>query len=241
MKIIGILFALVLAASLVLVPAAVFAQDEEGLGGVMQCEWDPIPKWWDNPPSHFLYLNHWGRTPIQAMSRLAGLCSPDVLCNQLGTNCPGDHPLYGDPNACWPGGCPSCRDVEQGCLACCDDAAVCADSKCAVGCQTMGISECPGPDCCTCNEEIIFENELPHCAGCWGVSLSFANKGWGAATIGEHPRINDNHLNHMGTSDCYGVNKGGDWGISGCPHTECCALTWCLQDNCFASQSCAPF
>lgn len=230
-KTVGVLFPLVLAVSLVLVPVAVFAQDKEGFGGLAKCEQEPFPKWWTNDISRHLYLNHWGRTPIQAMSRLAGLCSPDVLCAQLGTNCPGKSPLYGDPNTCWPGGCPSCRSQEQGCLACCDDTAVCADSKCDPACDVLGVTECALPACCKCNEELVWENKLPHCAGCWGVSLAFANKSWAACTISKHPRVDDSHLNHFGTSECYGGNKGGDWGLSGCPHTECCTLSWCLQDN----------
>jgi hypothetical protein len=237
LRIVGILFALTLAVSLVLVPVTVLAQD--GQGGLAQCELEPPAKWWDNPISHDLYLNHWGRTPIQAMSRLGGLCGPDMLCERIGTNCPGV-PVYGAANACWPGGCPSCRDVEPGCLACCDDIANCNESKCPTACPTMGISECPTPDCCTCNSERVFEDKLPHCAGCWGISLAFANKSWAAADIGTHPRINNNHPAHFGTSECTGGNHGGDWGLSGCPHTECCTLSWCLQDNCFTGEKCAP-
>ena len=64
MKIIGILFALVLAASLVLVPAAVFAQDECKSGcdnddvyeGLHNCEWDNV-KWHSNENSWHLYLS----------------------------------------------------------------------------------------------------------------------------------------------------------------------------------------
>ena len=237
MRIVGMLFAIVLAVSMVLVPAAVLAQD--GLGGLAKGELDPPPKWWDNPISHDLYLNHWGRTPIQAMSRLGGLCGPDILCSNVGTNCPGPSPIYGDPNACWIGGCPSCREVEPGCLACCDDTANCPESKCAIACPTIGIGECPTPDCCSCNEELVFENELPHCAGCWGVSLAFANKSWAGADISTKPALNNSHPAHFGISECTGGGKGGDWGVSGCPHTEHCALSWCLQDNCFTGQCAA--
>ena len=246
MRIVGILFSMALLVSLILVPATVLAQDTcytedscptvTGTGGVANCEWDPYPKWWDNAPSHDLYLNHWGRTPIQAMSRLAGLCSPDTLCKQVGTSCPGN-PIYGDPNSCWQGGCPSCRSEEGCCLACCDSQATCAECTSA-SCGIMGDNSCPTTLPCECNATPVFANELPHCGGCWGVSLAFANKSWSAATIGPQASLNDNHLNHFGTSACYGGNTGGDWGLSGCPHTECCSLTWCLQDNCFASGNC---
>jgi hypothetical protein len=251
LKIIGILFALVLAVSLVLVPAAVFAQDEcrsccdnaNVYEGLANCEWDPV-KWHDNPNSWHLYLQNWGRTPIQAMSRLAGLCSPDVLCAQVGSVCPdpATSRLYGDPNTCL-GGCAACRNVEQGCCACCEEAVNCTDSCCADSCVLADDpalpQSCPGP-AGKCPTDVVIATELPKCCCCWGVSLAFANKSWSAATIGDHPRISDAHLNHKGQSWCTGGNCGGDWGLSGCPHTECCTLTWCLQDNCFATGNCAP-
>jgi len=231
LKIISILFALVLAVSLV-VPAAVFAEDT--YAGLANCAWDTV-KWQDNVNSWGLYLQHWGRTPIQAMSRLSGLCGPDTLCAQLGTNCPtpAKSAIYGDPNTCF-GGCPACRGTEQGALATCSDPVACEKSLSEQACAVTGQGkfECPSNP--------VIATELPTCCCCWGVSLAFASKSWAAATIGTHPRINDNHLNHFGTSDCYGGNKGGDWGLSGSPHTECCSLTWALQDNCFSSKNCAP-
>lgn len=235
MKIVSTLFALVLAVSLMLVPAAVMAA--EGYNGLDKCEWDPV-KWEGNPNSWHLYLQHWGRTPIQAMSRLGGLCGPDLLCRRIGTNCPtlAKSPFYGDPNACL-GGCPACRDVEDGALATCSDVLSCDKSLSETACTATGQQEY------TCPAEPVIEKFLPTCCCCWGVSLAFANKGWAGATIGTHPRINDNHLNHFGVSECYGGNKGGDWGLSGCPHTECCSLTWCLQDNCLGQpygDKCAP-
>lgn len=256
MKIISILFALVLAVSLMLVQAAVFAQDEctsccdngDVFEGLHNCEWDDV-KWHENENSWHLYLQHWGRTPIQAMSRLAGLCGPPVLCAQLGTSCPdttnpAKSRLYADPNACL-GGCASCRVGEQGCCACCEDIN-CTASCCSDSCQPGGLAlpeTCPttppSPASCPAGE-VVIATELPKCAACWGVSLAFANKSWSAATIGDHPRISDAHLNHKGQSWCTGGNCGGDWGLSGAPHTECCALTWALQDNCFASMNCAP-
>ncbi|MBN2463605.1 MAG: hypothetical protein JXB43_08435 [Dehalococcoidia bacterium] len=229
MKIFGILFALVLAVSFTM-PAATFAQDT--YDGLDNCSWDTV-KWQDNVNSWHLYLQHWGRTPIQAMSRLAGLCGPDTLCAQLGTSCqtPTKSRLYGDPNACL-GGCPACRTEEQGALATCSDPVACEASLTSEACPATGQEpyECP--------TQPAYKEAT--CCCCWGVSLAFANKSWSAATIGDHPRISDKHLNHKGVSDCYGGNQGGDWGLSGCPHTECCSLTWCLQDNCLASGNCAP-
>jgi hypothetical protein len=231
LKIVGILFALVLTVALVM-PAAAFAEDT--YAGLANCAWDKV-KWQGNENSWHLYLQHWGRTPIQAMSRLRGLCGPDTLCAQLGTNCPTPEKsrLYGDPNACF-AGCPACRTEEQGAFATCSDPTACAASLTSEACPATGQVES------TCPATPVQEGELATCGFCWGVSLAFANTSWASATIGTHPRINDNHLNHFGTSDCYGGNKGGDWGISGSPHTECCSLTWALQDNCFASQNCAP-
>jgi hypothetical protein len=224
LKIVGILFALVLTVALVM-PAAAFAEDT--YAGLANCAWDKV-KWEGNENSWHLYLQHWGRTPIQAMSRLSGLCGPTGWCNNFfGVNCPRD------PNTCL-GGCSACRTEEQGAFATCSDPTACAASLTSEACPATGQEES------TCPATPVIATELPTCCCCWGKSLAFANTSWAAATIGTHPRINDEHLNHFGTSDCYGGNKGGDWGISGCPHTECCSLTWCLQDNCFASQNCAP-
>ena len=233
MRIVGTLFALVLVVSLVLIPATVCAQDEyNGLG---QCSWDKV-KWQDNENSWGLYLQHWGRTPIQAMTRLRGLCGPKTLCAQLGTMCPSGPGIYPSTNACL-GGCPACRTEEPGALATCSDPASCEASLASVACPATGQAES------TCPETPVIETLKPTCAFCWGVSLAFAGKSWAGADIGEHPRINNNHLNHFGTSDCSGGNHGGDWGITGCPHTECCSLTWCSQDNCFGrpfGDKCAP-
>ncbi|MBM4447094.1 MAG: hypothetical protein FJ023_07070 [Chloroflexi bacterium] len=232
MRIVSILFAFVLAVSLVLVPAVVQAADGDELGGLQNCKQEPLPKWYDNEPSYYLYLMNWGRTPIQAMSRLRGLCGTKAMCAEVGTptSCPGK-----DCGAT--AGCPACRQVEQGATATCDDPAACQDSLSGTACKVTPQKE---P---TCPEDSVIENFLPTCCCCWGVSLAFANKSWGAADIGTHPRLNNEHLNHFGVSECYGGNKGGDWGVTAAPHTECCALTWALQDNCFArpyGDKCAP-
>jgi len=231
LKIVGILFALVLTVALVM-PAAAFAEDT--YAGLANGAWDKT-KWQDNENSWHLYLQHWGRTPIQAMSRLAGLCGPDTLCAQLGTSCPdpAKSKIYGDPNTCL-GGCPACRTEDQGAFATCSDTTACAASLTSEACPATGQEES------TCPATPVNENFQATCGFCWGVSLAFANTSWAAATIGTHPRINNQHLNHFGTSECYGGNKGGDWGITGSPHTEACALTWALQDNCFAGEKCAP-
>jgi hypothetical protein len=216
-------------------PAAAFAEDT--YAGLANCAWDKV-KWQDNENSWHLYLQHWGRTPIQAMTRLSGLCAPATLCAQLGTNCPTPEKsrLYGDPNACFVG-CPACRTTDQGAFATCSDPAACEASLTTESCPATGQVES------TCPANPVIEQFQATCGFCWGVSLAFASKSWAAATIGTHPRINDEHLNHKGVTECYGGNKGGDWGISGSPHTECCALTWALQDNCFVQpygDKCAP-
>jgi hypothetical protein len=226
LRIVGIVLAIVLAVSLVL-PMVAMAQDE--YAGLSQCAWDPV-KWQDNEIAWSVYLQHWGRTPIQAMTRLAGLCGPKGLCANVGTNCPAD------ANACL-GGCPACRTVEPGALATCSDPAACNASLSSVSCPATGQAES------TCPSTPVVEKFLPTCGFCWGVSLALAGKSWAGADIGDAPRINNAHPNHMGTGDCTGGNKGGDWGITGCPHTECCSLTWCLQDNCLGKpygDQCAP-
>jgi hypothetical protein len=233
LRIIGILLAIVLAVSLVL-PMVALAQDE--YAGLSKCAWDKV-KWQENENSWGLYLQHWGRTPIQAMTRLSGLCAPKTLCAVLGTNCPkADGKIYQDPNACL-GGCPACRTQEPGALATCSDPAACNASLSSVSCPATGQAES------TCPSTPIVEKFMPTCGFCWGISLALAEKSWAGADIGTHVRINNNHLNHFGTSECSGGNHGGDWGITGAPHTECCSLSWALQDNCFGKpygDKCAP-
>jgi len=66
-KTIGILFVVTLIVSLLAIPMAVSA------GALAtDCTFEKV-KWQDNPNSWYLYLNNWGRTPPNAMSRLAGL------------------------------------------------------------------------------------------------------------------------------------------------------------------------
>ncbi|MGD0352655.1 MAG: hypothetical protein ABSB38_04075 [Dehalococcoidia bacterium] len=237
MRIIGILLAIVLAVSLVL-PTVALAQDE--YAGLSNCAWDKV-KWQDNENSWGLYLQHWGRTPIQAMTRLRGLCGPKALCADLGTNCPANKDL----NACL-GGCPACREVEPGALATCSDPVKCNASLSSAACPATGQVDigytCPATSvvAAPAGDPVL---SLPHCGFCWGISLALAEKSWAGADIGTNPRINNNHLNHFGTSECTGGNHGGDWGVTGAPHTECCSLTWALQDNCFGKpygDKCAP-
>jgi hypothetical protein len=233
LRIVGILLALVLAVSLV-VPTIVLAQDE--YAGLSKCAWDPI-KWQNNENSWGLYLQHWGRTPIQAMSRLSGLCGPKTLCAALGTNCPNAGAgIYQNPNSCL-GGCTACTPNEPGNLATCSDPTSCTASLSSVACPATGQATS------TCPSTPVVEKFTPTCGFCWGISLAFAGKSWAGATIGTAPRINNNNPNHMGTGDCTGGGHGGDWGITGAAHTECCATTSALQDNCFGkpyNDSCAP-
>ncbi len=63
----GMLFVVMTVVTLLAIPAAVSA------GALAtDCTFDKV-KWQDNPNSWYLYLNNWGKTPPNAMSRLAGL------------------------------------------------------------------------------------------------------------------------------------------------------------------------
>jgi hypothetical protein len=221
-KIAGILFA-VLALSLVLLPASVLAVSLE-----KDCYWEKV-KWEDNANSCFLYLDNWGKTPVTAMSRLAGGAYPDVL-----TGCT----LNANPGSCF-GSCASCND-QFGVLGGCTDPKVCKAS-----------TECPGTGSCVvptygekagCNAKAIVG--YAHCAKCWGVSLAFANKSWGGKATGDYisslPRNLDTHPNHFGNSDRRSAGGGGDWGITGAPHSECKADIWALQCNLDKNSACLP-
>jgi hypothetical protein len=207
-KIAGILFA-VLVVSLVLLPGPVFAGD---LGST--CQFDTV-KWEANKDSCFLYLDNWGKTPITAMSRLAGGAYPSIL-----TGCV----LSPNPGSCY-GMCASCND-QAGNSAGCTDPKVCKSSV-----ECPGTNDCAIPPAGTtdCNAKAIVG--YAHCNKCWGVSLAFANKGWAGNTLGDLPRINNSHPDHFGTSDRNSAGKGGDWGITGCPHAECSSDIWCVQCN----------
>ncbi len=224
-KAIGAVFVTLVAVSLVLVPSPVSA----GFGD--DCTWDPV-KWETNENSWNLYLMHWGRTPVTAMSRLSGLCGPPSMCkDSFGVDCQlGSDRHFPDPNICTMGGCAHCRVVQEGFLAGCSDPAGCEASLSGEACPALGMydEECPADPVIGCAK----------CAGCWGVSLAFAGKSWAAADISDHPRVNNEHLNHFGNSEGGGANYGGDWGISGCAHTDCIAQTWCLQDN--LAPTCTP-
>jgi len=213
-KILGAAFALILVFSLVLVPATVLAQ--EGEAGLPKCEWDAV-KWEDNPNSWNLYIMHWGRTPITAMSRLAGLAGPNI--GGVPVNCQ----QSANTQNCWESGCAACRAAEEGFLAGCSDVASCEKSLSDAACPAVGMTAGDCPD------EPIYKDAK--CCCCWGISLAFASKSWAGADISSHRRVNNDHMNHRGNEAGGGTNYGGDWGISGCPHTECIAQTWCLQDN----------
>lgn len=218
-KFAGVLFA-VLAISLVLLPAPVMAGSLD-----KDCSWEKV-KWEENKDSCFLYLDNWGKTPITAMSRLAGLAYPGVL-----TGCK----LSPNPGTCF-GNCAACND-EFGNLAGCTDPDVCKVSE-----------ECPGGTCSLppsdkgCNAKAVIG--YAHCAGCWGVSLAFANKSWAGKDSKEFIRntasVSDMHPNHFGNSDRRSAGGGGDWGITGSPHSECKSDIWALQCNLDSDSACIP-
>ena len=150
-KIAGILFA-VLAVSLVLLPGPVFAAGSLD----KDCSFDSV-KWESNKDSCFLYLDNWGKTPITAMSRLAGGAYPAAL-----TGCV----LAPNPGSCY-GTCASCND-QFGNLAGCTDPKACKASQ---ECPGVGNCNLPAPEAAqaNCNAKAIVG--YAHCSKCWGVSL----------------------------------------------------------------------
>ncbi len=210
-KFVGILGVFVLAMSLLLVSAPVFA------GSLAQdCDYDTV-KWEDNPDSCYLYLNNWGKTPLTAMARLAGLASPTVLhdaCTNRNAN----------PGACF-GSCTACN-TEVGSLGACVD-----PDNCEIADECPGTGDCTLPSASELSCPADAAYGAAKCCCCWGVSLSFANKGWAGCDISAHPRVSNDHPNHFGNSDRRDSGGGGDWGITGCPHSECASDTWCLPDN----------
>ena len=220
-RIFGTLVALVLALSLVLIPAVVSADLGKCTG------WDKV-KWENNQNSWKIYLEHWGRTPTSAMTRLAGLCGPDKLCPGVCNTSACPRPTGCDLNQCL-GGCATCNTqvgslgtactTENNCLA----PATPPTSLYLAGECGVGAGKCPA-------NATTAGNGLSKCSGCWGKSLAMAGKSWGAADIGTRANINNSHMNHRGTSSI----GGGDWGITACPHPECVSNTWCLQNNLLA-------
>lgn len=214
-KVAGVL-SFLLAISLLMVPAQVSA---EALA--KDCDFDTV-KWENNPTSCFLYLNNWGKTPLTAMSRLAGLAYPAVLTKCTLTEA--------DKGSCF-GACASCND-ETGNLA------GCTDPK---NCKT--VKECPSGNCdlpggkdSACKTTATYAQA--HCSNCWGVSLAFANKSWSGKDLGTTPRVNNVQPNHFGTGLRTNPAKGGDWGITGCAHSECGSDIWCLPCNLDVNSAC---
>ena len=120
-KVFGMLFVLVLAVSLVLVPAAVLAESPPSMAS--DCVYDTV-KWQDNDLSYNMYILHWGKTPLNAMSRLAGLCHSPL--NPYPELCP--------PTGSCNGGCCCTGSESIGC---------CAEDVACEACSTEGL-------CCCC-------------------------------------------------------------------------------------------
>jgi hypothetical protein len=215
-KVAGMLYFL-LAISLLLVPAQVFAADSMA----QTCTYDTV-KWQDNPNSCFLYLNNWGKTPLTAMSRLAGLAYPCILTGLCSTEA--------DKGSCY-GACASCND-EVGSLGGCTDPKSCQTVKAC----PAGNCDLPGGKDSTCKTTATYAQV--HCSNRWGVSLAFANKSWAGKDLTSATRVNNAHPDHFGISDRSNPAKGGDWGITGCAHSECGADIWCLPCNMDPNSAC---
>ena len=231
-KIVSSLFVFMLAVSLVLIPAPALAQDDGCYGTLPNCEWDPV-KWESNADSWHLYLQHWGRTPVTAMSRLAGGGYPASLmtqtpeaydCHWVSPSNQGDKwcTQWGSTNS-GGAGCAQCRAEEAGFCAGCSDPIECTDSLTDAACSALAV-----PDS-ECIEDPVYMRAS--CGVCWGNSLAFANKSWAGCDISPHPRWNNCHPNHFGNSAGGAENWGGDWGLSGAPHTDCISQCWAFQDN----------
>lgn len=215
MKKIAGLLGILLALSVLVMPAQVFA------GSLAQdCSWAKV-KWDDNPDSCRLYLNNWGKTPLTAMSRLAGLTLP--ISRSAVAGCEGN--------------CAACND-ETGNMAACTDPDNCSD-----------VAECPAIAECgpvlgqaigdSCNANAIYGQA--HCCCHWGISLAFANKGWAGSDASRSRIIGNDHPLFRGTSERRNPSGGGDWGMTGCAHTECAADIWCLPCNADSSSACYGF
>ncbi len=214
-RILGTLVALVVAVSLVLIPATVSADLGKCTG------WDKV-KWENNQNSWKIYLQHWGRTPTSAMSRLAGLCGPDKLCSGVCNTSKCPQPTGCDINQCL-GGC-SNANTQTGTLG----------SACTTAQNALNPDNPPTSlplDDCTLNCPAATTTAglgTSKCSGCWGKSLSFAGKSWATADLGTNPLIVNTQMNHGAYG---GGGLGGDWGVTGCMHPECVSQTWCLQNN----------
>jgi hypothetical protein len=207
-KIAGIL-SIVLAVAFLMLPATAFAASSQAT----DCKWETV-KWEDNPLSCKIYLNNWGKTPLESMSRLAGMTLPinnrNVVAGCLGT-------------------CASCNDAVGNLAACT-----------GTGCKND--TECPNPATCgvpagsnACSATAVYGTA--HCCCYWGVSLAFAGRSWAGDTL-TSVFTPQSHPLYMGDSDRRDAKGGGDWGISGCSFSECSADTWCLTCNMDTNGAC---
>lgn len=218
-RIFGTFIALAVVVSLVLIPATVSADLGKCTG------WDPV-KWENNQNSWKLYLQHWGRTPTSALSRLAGLCGPDMLCGGVCNTSKCPQPTGCDINQCL-GGCSNCNTQAGTLGSACTDSQKCLNP--ATKPTSLPLDDCPLN--CPANTTTAGSGQSK-CSGCWGKSLSFAGKSWAIADLGSFSLVNNNMMNHGAYA---GGGQGGDWGVTGCMHPECVSQTWCLQNNLLSS------
>jgi len=244
-RIFGTLVALVLALSLVLIPAVVSADLGKCTG------WDKV-KWENNVNSWKIYLEHWGRTPTTAMTRLSGLCGPDALC---GSKCyDGLTRAKNTGNLTTPGlgkcggDCATCNK-ETGSLGSCPNAN--CDTKDGTGSAATATNtgaSCPGgcPPTVDCRTDVATNRCVQpgtpalvisaKCNGCWGTSTAMAGKSWAPADLGTNPLVSNDMMNHRGTSSI----GGGDWGVTGSNHPECASKIWAMQCNLLVANGVCP-
>ena len=165
-KIFGILFVVMTVVTLLAIPAAVSA------GALAtDCTFEKI-KWQDNPNSWHLYLNNWGRTPPNAMSRLAGLALQS-LYKESGKNA-----------ACSTATCTTCDDCAKngglwGVSSCFANKSWAADDISTKVSLTNSHPNHFGCGCCaattgkgeTCGSQYCANGPCSNCSGGdWGIS-----------------------------------------------------------------------
>jgi hypothetical protein len=209
----AVTLSILLVLGFLLLPATVFAADSLATN----CKWETV-KWEDNPLSCKIYLNNWGRTPLESMSRLAGLSLPTTK---------------GVASSCM-GNCASANDLVGNTAAC-----ITSGGKVDAACPTPDACGTPiGSPATACSATAIFGGA--HCCCQWGVSLAFSNRSWAGDTLTSvfTPQTHPLYTGIGTASDRQNPKGGGDWGITGSSFSQCSADTWGLTCNMDTASAC---